>query len=206
MTVFSPFIVLWRVNTIIIIYHDFLPPPRRARVVMTSQITHTHTHTVINIHPIAQILDSWALIFSRRRFYSLSQPHHVTASLPSSGDNHQSSEGRSERTQGQAKMADWNSFSYNMYQGSPLCHIFRHCRVASTVIPLLPKAIPSHHPSMGWTLSNVRLGWTLSTYFRHQHLLAIRFSSILFTCPTHLKTLWSAVLANSLSITTLIRT
>ena len=31
------------INIIIIIYHDFLPPPRR--VVMSSQITHTHTHT-----------------------------------------------------------------------------------------------------------------------------------------------------------------
>ena len=34
------------------------------------------------------------------------------ASLPSPGDNHKSSEGRSERTQCQTKMAAWNSFSY----------------------------------------------------------------------------------------------
>ena len=33
-------------------------------VVMSSQTTHTHTHTVIKIHPLADILDTWALIFS----------------------------------------------------------------------------------------------------------------------------------------------
>ena len=45
------------------------------------------------------------------RFYSLSQPHHVTVSHPSPGDNHQSRGGLSERTPGQAKTAEWNSFS-----------------------------------------------------------------------------------------------
>ena len=37
-------------------------------------------------------------------------------------------------------------------------------------------------------------------------LLAIRYSSILSTCPNHLKTHWSALLANSLSIPALLRT
>ena len=31
---------------------------------MSSQITHTHTHTIFNIPPLAHILDIWALIFS----------------------------------------------------------------------------------------------------------------------------------------------
>ena len=51
----------------------------QGRVVMSSQIT----HTVIKIHPLAHILDTWALIFSSwTLFYSLSELHHVTASLP----------------------------------------------------------------------------------------------------------------------------
>ena len=42
-------------NVIIIIYHDFLPTPRRGRHVKSGK---THTHTVIKIHPLAHILDS----------------------------------------------------------------------------------------------------------------------------------------------------
>ena len=45
--------------------------------------------------------------------------------------------GRSETTQGQAKMASWNSFNYICTRA---LHPFAHCRAASTVIPLLPKA------------------------------------------------------------------
>ena len=41
-------------NTIIIIiYHDFLPTPRRG-----SHVKSGKTHTVIKIHPLAHILDS----------------------------------------------------------------------------------------------------------------------------------------------------
>ena len=38
---------------IIIIYHDFLPTPRRG-----SHVKSDNTHTVIRIHPLAHILDS----------------------------------------------------------------------------------------------------------------------------------------------------
>ena len=38
---------------IIIIYHDFLPTPRRG-----SHVKSGKTHTVIKIHPLANILDS----------------------------------------------------------------------------------------------------------------------------------------------------
>ena len=41
------------------IYHDFLPPPRRG-----SHAKSDNTHTIINIHPLAHILDICALIFS----------------------------------------------------------------------------------------------------------------------------------------------
>ena len=43
----------------IIIYHDFLPPPRRG-----SHVKSDNTDTIINIHPLAHILDICALIFS----------------------------------------------------------------------------------------------------------------------------------------------
>ena len=39
----------------IIIYHDFLPTPRRGSHVKSDN---THTHTVIKKHPLAHILDS----------------------------------------------------------------------------------------------------------------------------------------------------
>ena len=38
---------------IIIIYHDFLPPPRRG-----SHVKSDNTHTVIKIHSLAHILDT----------------------------------------------------------------------------------------------------------------------------------------------------
>ena len=91
---------------VIIIHHNFLPPPRRGHV------KSDNTHTINNIHSLAQILDIYALIFSSCAIFSLSQPHHVTASHPSPDDNHQSTGGRSERIQGQAKMAAGSSFSY----------------------------------------------------------------------------------------------
>ena len=53
------------------------------------------THTLPNIHPLAHILDTSALIFSCYALFSLSQPHNVMASHPSPGDNHQSTGGRS---------------------------------------------------------------------------------------------------------------
>ena len=52
----------WRLRVsplwIIIKYHN-LPPPRRG-----SHVNSDNTHTIINIHPLANILDISALIFS----------------------------------------------------------------------------------------------------------------------------------------------
>ena len=42
-----------KIYVIIIIYHDFLPTPRRG-----SHVESGATHTVIKIHPLAHILDS----------------------------------------------------------------------------------------------------------------------------------------------------
>ena len=86
-----------------------------------------------------------------------------------------------------------------MYQGSALFPIF--CRAASTVIPLLPKAT-SHHPS---SLTSAYLV-PPSSYSAINTLLAIRYSSILSTCPNLLNTLWSALLASSHSSPALQRT
>ena len=135
-------------------------------------------------------------------FYSSSQPHHVTASLPSPCDNHQSTGGRSERTQRQAIMAACNSFSYICTRALHSFRSFAHCRAASTVIPLLLKATftPTIQPNLGLPRTRLTLTSAINT------LLAIRYSSILSICPNHLNTLWSALLAHSLSIPALLRT
>ena len=79
---------------------------------------------------------------------------------------------------------------------------FTHCRAAYTIIPLLCKAIftPSIQPNLGLPCTHTPLVSTINI------LLAIQFSSILSTCQKHLNTLWSALLANSLSIPALLHT
>ena len=166
-------------------------------VVMSSQITNTQSS---NMHPLAHILDKCALIF--QSFYSLSQPHHVTASLPSPDDIYQSMGGRSERIQGQAKMAVRNSFSYICIRALYSFQYFTHCRAASTVIRLLPNTTftPSIQPNLGLPRTRPPLTSAINT------LLAIRYSSILSTCTNHLNTIGSALFANSLSTPALLRT
>ena len=152
-------------------------------VVMSSQITHTHTHT--HNHqgtPLSPY--TWLLSLDFQElgpFYSLSQPHHVTASLPSPCDNYQSTGGRSERTQCQAKISAWNSFSYICTRALHSFRSFAHCRAASTVIPLLPKATftPSIQPNIGLPRTRPPLTSGINT------LLAIRYASILSTSPNH---------------------
>ena len=99
-------------------------------------------------------------------------------------------------------MAAWNSFSYIWTRALHSFRSFAHCRAASIVIPLLPKATftPSIQPNLGLPLTHPLLTSAIST------LLAIRYSSILSTCRNHLNTLWSALLAHSLSIPALQRT
>ena len=99
---------------------------------------------------------------------------------------------RSERTQSLAKMATWNSFSYICIRALHSFCSFPHWRVASAVIPLLPKATftPSIQPNLGLPRTSPPLTTAIIT------ILAIRCSFILSTCPNHLNT----PLANSLSI------
>ena len=111
-------------------------------------------------------------------------------------------EGGPKEYKGQTKMAAWNSFSYICTRALHSFRSFAHCRAASTVIPLLPKATftPSIQPNLG--LPRTRPPKTSAT----NTILAIRYSSILSTCPNHLNTLWSVLLANSLSVPALLRT
>ena len=164
---------------------------------MSSQITHTQSSLIL---PLGNIIDICALIFSCCAIFTV-QPHHVTASHPSPGDNHQSTRGRSERTQAQANMAEWDSFSYICPRALHSFRSFMHWRAVYTVILLLPKATftPSIQPNLGLLCTRPPLTSGINT------LLAIPYSSILSTCPNLLDTLWSALLASSLSIPALIR-
>ena len=69
----------------------------QGRVVMS--IKSDKTHPSINTHPFAHILGTCALIFSGCSLFTV-----YPNGIPPLGDNHQSTGGRSERTQGQAKM------------------------------------------------------------------------------------------------------
>ena len=97
-------------------------------------------------------------------------------------------------------MGAWNSFSYICTRTLHFFRSFAHWRAASTVIPLLPKATftPSIQPNLGLPRTRPSLTSEINT------VLAIRYSSILSTCPNHLYTLWSTLLGNSLSIPALL--
>ena len=104
-------------------------------------------------------------------FYSLSHLHHVTASLPSPCDNHQSTGGRSERIQCLAKMAAWNSFSYICTRALYSFRSFTHWWAASNVIPLLPKATftPSIQPNLGLPCTHPPLTSAINTLLACGH-------------------------------------
>ena len=85
---------------------------------------------------------------------------------------------------------------------SYLLPIREYRRAASTVTPLLPKATltQSIQPYLILPLTRPPLTSAINT------LLAIRYASILSTCPTHLNTLRSALLAYSIFIPAQLRT
>ena len=84
--------------------------------------------------------------------------------------------GRSERTQGQPKMAAWNSFSYICTRALHAFRYLGHCRAASTVIPLLPTATftRSIQPNLCLPRTRPSLTSAINTF------LAIRYSSTFF--------------------------
>ena len=110
-------------------------------------------------------------------------------------------EGRSERTQGQAKMAGWNSFSYICTRALHSFWFFAHWRAASTVINLLPKATftSSIQPNLGLPRTRPPLTsastpfWIYThSFFPHAQTISI-LSDLLYSqlpfyssSPTHL--------------------
>ena len=107
------------------------------------------------------------------------------------------------RTQGQQKLPrETHSWRYISTRALRSFRSFTHCHIASIVIPLLPKSTftPSIRPNLGLPRTRPPLTSPINT------LLDIRYSSILSTCPNHLHTLRSALLANSLSIPALLHT
>ena len=155
----------------------YLPPERWIGSRRSSHVKSDNTHTIITT-PLSHILDTCPLIFS------IPTASYVTASHLSPGDNHQSTGGQSERTQCQAK---WPSETHSVTYapGLPLFISFAYCRAASTVTHLLPKATstPSIQPNLGLPCTRHPLTSAINT------LPAIRYSSILSTCPNHLNTL-----------------
>ena len=163
-----------------------------------SDNTHTQSFTYTPLHIYLTAWLAYIHFQQLSSIYSLPKPHHVPASHPSPGDNRQSTGEKSERTQGQGKMAMWNPISYIMNQGHPLFHIYlalsqslhRHSSGAQGHLYNI------HPPNLGLPRTRPPLTTASNT------VVAVRYSSILSTCPNHLNTLWSALLANSLSIDT----
>ena len=134
-------------------------------------------HTAIKIHPLDHILDTWALIFSSWPFLQFIP----TASLPSPCDNHQSEGGPKEHSAKEKWLRETHSVTYVP---------------GLSTLSDLSRIVAQPPPSFLCCLRPPS----------HNTLLAIRYSSILSTCSNHLNTLWSALLANSLSIPALLRT
>ena len=96
-----------------------------------------HTRNQIHIPLSLALAHTWHLVAPFLQFIP-----------PIPGDKHQRTGGRSERTQVQAKVAAWNSFSYKCTRVLYSFRSFAHCRAASTVIRLLPKATLTHLSSL----------------------------------------------------------
>ena len=123
-------------------------------IVMSSQITHTQ---LSNIHSLAHILDICSLMFNSCVLFSLFQRHHVTASHPCPSDHHQRWEGSPKDHSSKQKWASTRTLHSLQF--------FTHCYAASTIIPLLPKAIftPSIQPNMGLPCTCIRLTSPVNT-------------------------------------------
>ena len=160
--------ICWNNIKLIIMHHDFLPPPRMgSHVKSDNKHTHSHQDTPWDIYLTHE---PWfSVVAPSLRFIPTASCHGIPPLSMWLPPEHGM---RSERTQCQAKMDQWNSFSYICTRSLHSFRSFAHCRAASTVIP----------PPLTSAINT---------------LLAIRYSSILSTCPNHLNTLWSALLATT---------
>ena len=121
-------------------------------LVMSSQIT----HTIINIHPVAYILDICALIFSSCvTFYSSSQPHHVTT---------RTREGSPKEHRAKQKLPR-ETHSVTYVPGLSTLFDLSRIDAQPPVISLLAKATftPSIHPNLGLPRTRSPLTSTINT-------------------------------------------
>ena len=147
-----------------------------------SHVKSDNTHTQSsNIHPLAHILNTCALIFSYlRTFYSLSQPHFypiqvITTRAPEGGPKEHTAKQKWER----------ETHSVTDVPGLSTLSNLSIVHAASSVIPLLPEV--TFTPSIQQNLRLPRTRPPLTS--ASSTLLAIRYSSILSTCPNYLNTL-----------------
>ena len=135
-------------------------------VVMWSQITHT-----INIHPLAKTLDTWALIFSSCGLLQFI-PTGSCNGIPPLSRWYITGAYESGPKQHRAKQK-WPREKLS-YICSRTLHSFRSIVAQSPPSFLCCPRPPSHHPS---SITSVYLVPALNT------LLAIRYTSVLSTCP-----------------------
>ena len=107
-----------------------------------SHVKSDNTHIIINIHHLAHILDICALIFSSCALFSLSQPHHVTASHPSLGDKPPEHGSAVRKNAGPSKNGRVKLIRLHTYQCSPLFRSltrspYRNSPVAKATFTLL---------------------------------------------------------------------
>ena len=139
-----------------------------------------------NIHPLAHILHTSALILSSCPFFTV-YPNRIMRRHPTplQVKTTRAREGGPKEHRGKQKWPrETHSFTYAPGL-STLSYLRAHCRAASTVIPLLPKATftLSIQPNLG--LPRTRPPRTSAI----NNLLAIQHSSILSKCPNYINTL-----------------
>ena len=124
---------------IIIIYHDFSPPPMSG-IVMSSQIT----DTIINIHPFSHMLNTCALISSSCALFTV-YPNSIMwrHPIPLYVITSRAREGRPKNT-GPSKYCSVKLNQLHMHQGSPLFLIVTQPPPSFLCCP----RPPSHHPHL----------------------------------------------------------
>ena len=127
----------------IIIYHDFLPPSRKG-----SHVKSDYAHTIIKHTPRSPNTTHPPLDFQKfRPIYSVIQPHHVTASHPSPGDNPPERGKEVRKNAWPCKNGRVKLNNLHMYQGSPLVHIFRALSSSLHCHPSAQGHLHTIHPS-----------------------------------------------------------
>ena len=168
-------------------------PPRR-----NNHLKSDYALTIINIPTLTHIFDTCAMISVGALYLQFTPTASCNGIQPlyrwQAWQAIRAREGGPKEHTNQVKVAEWNSIIYV----STILNIF--C-AASAVILLLTKATftPSIIPNLGLLRTRPPLTSVSNT------LLAIWYSPILFTSPSHLNTLASTQLTNSLSISALLR-